>query len=313
MESTGDKARAIVYSLLLHGAIALFILGGLWWTRETRQVVMPGPIIEASLVGPTSAPKPSSRATRPKPATPPPVDAPEPEPPKPEPPEPEPKPEPPKPEPEQAPSPAPPKPDLVDQQKVAALAEQKADDARKEQEAKVRQRQIDLDLEQKAEAERAKKLAEVKKEREAASKKLAVEKAKLEQIQDLKAAQRKKAERDRMNELLEQEAPQAQTGAGGKDDDLTARYAAAIQAQAVSNWRRPEGINSVVCDIRILQIPGGDVISASVSSSCAADELTRTSMEAAVRQQALPYQGYEKVFRREIVLTFCYPLEVCPK
>ncbi len=311
MESFGDKARAVVYSLLLHGAIVLVILGGLLWTRETRTVVMPGQIIEATLVGPTAAPKPRAATPRPRPAAPKPVEPPTPAP---TPPEPEPPaPKPPEPEPEQAPAPVPPKTDVVDQQRVAALAQQKADDAKKEQEAKVRQRQILLEQEQKAEAERAKKLADIKKQREAAAKKLAVEKARLEQLQDRRAAEQSNAEQERLNELLEQESVQAQTGAGGKDDDLTARYAAAIQAQAVNSWRRPEGITSVVCDIRIVQIPGGDVISASVSPSCAADELTRTSMEAAVRQQALPYRGYESVFRREIVLTFCYPREVCPQ
>ncbi len=305
MENAGDKLRAVLYSLLLHAAIVLVMLAGLWWTRETRQVVMPGPIIEATLVGPTAAPKPSARA-RAKPAAPKPVVQPKPEPPKPEPAKPE-------PVPEQAPAPAPPKPDTVDQERVAALAMQKAEDAKREQEAKVRQRQIELEMEQKAEAERARQLADVRKQREAAEQKRKAEEAKLEQLRDLRAAEQSKADQDRLNELLEQEAPQAQTGAGGKDDDLTARYAAAIQAQAVNNWRRPEGISSVVCDIRIVQIPGGDVISATVSPTCAADELTRTSMEAAVRQQALPYRGYESVFRREIVLTFCHPREVCPK
>ena len=307
MESTGDKFRAIGYSLLLHGTIVIFMLGGLWWTRETRPVVMPGPIIEASLVGPTAAPKPSSR--RPARPTPPKPEPPAPTPPKPA----EPTPPSPKPEPEQAPPPAPPKMDTVDQQKVAALAQEKADQAKKEQEAKVKQRQIELEQEQKAEAERAKELADIKKQREAAAKKVALEKAKLEQMRDLQAAQQQKADREHQDALVEQEAEQATTGAGGQDDSLAARYAAAIQAQAVSQWRRPEGIASVVCDIRIVQIPGGDVISAQVTPNCTADELTRSSMEAAVRQQALPYRGYESVFRREVILTFCYPRSECPE
>jgi colicin import membrane protein len=306
MESTGDKFRAIGYSLLLHGTIVLLMLGGLWWTRETRPVVMPGPIIEATLVGPTAAPKPSSkRPARPTP--------PKPEPPAPTPPKPaEPTPPTPKPEPEQAPPPAPPKMDTVDQQKVAALAQEKADQAKKEQEAKIKQRQIELEQEQKAEAERAKQLADIKKQREAAAKKVALEKAKLEQMRDLQSAQQQKADREHQDALVAQEAEQATTGAAGEDDSLAARYAAAIQAQAVSQWRRPEGIASVVCDIRIVQIPGGDVISASVTPNCTADELTRSSMEAAVRQQALPYRGYESVFRREVILTFCYPRSECP-
>ena len=68
IESLGDKLRAIVWSLLLHGAIVLIVLGGMWWTRETRPVVMPGQVIEAVLVGPTAAPKPQARRAPPKPA-----------------------------------------------------------------------------------------------------------------------------------------------------------------------------------------------------------------------------------------------------
>lgn len=308
IESLGDKFRAIVWSLLLHGAIVLLVLGGVWWTRETRPVVMPGQVIEAVLVGPTAAPKPQSRRpAKPTPKPPEPT-PPVPEPPKPEPPKPQ-----PQPEPEQAPPPAPPKMDTVDQQKVAALAQQKAEQAKKEQEAKTRQQQIELEQEQKAEAERAKKLAEIKKQREAAARKVELEKAKLEQLRDIQSAQQQKAERDRPSADTPQEAEQATTGAGGEDDSLAARYASAIQAQAVGQWRRPEGITSVVCNIRIVQIPGGEVISASIQPGCAADEITRTSIEAAVREQPLPYRGYESVFRRDVVLTFCYPLEACPR
>ena len=307
IESLGDKLRAIVWSLLLHGAIVLIVLGGMWWTRETRPVVMPGQVIEAVLVGPTAAPKPQARRAPPNPA---------PKPPEPKPaPKPEPIPEPPqaKPEPEQAPPPAPPKMDTVDQQRIAALAEQKAEQAKREQEAKIRQRQIELEQEQKLEAERARKLAEIRRQREAAARQVALEKARLEQLKDLQAAQQQKAERNRPSVDVPQEAEQATTGAGGQDDSLAARYAAAIQAQAVAQWHRPEGISQVICDIRIVQIPGGEVISAAVQPGCAADEITRTSMEAAVRERPLPYRGYESVFRREVVLTFCYPLEVCPQ
>ena len=56
-----------------------------------------------------------------------------------------------------------------------------------------------------------------------------------------------------------------------------------------------------------MQIPGGDVIQASVSTPCNADDLTRRSIEAAVlKAQPLPYSGYESVFRREIRFTFRY-------
>ena len=293
-ESFADKARAVLYALLLHGLLIGLIALGLLWTTETRTVVMPGPVIEASLVGPTSAPKPSSRKARPK------AERPKPTPPPPKAVE-----EPPKPE--TVPPPEPPKQDLVEQQRIAALAEQKSDELKKEQEEKRRREQILLEQE-KQEAARQKELDQVRKQLADAEKKKNLEKERLKQLQDKRLADQEKAESERANELLEQESKEAQTGAGGKDDDLTARYAAAIQAAVTQNWNRPESIPAGLrCTLLIVQIPGGDVISANVTSPCNADPAARTSIEqAAMRAAPLPYRGYEKVFSREIRFNFKY-------
>ncbi|HQZ61970.1 MAG TPA: cell envelope integrity protein TolA [Dokdonella sp.] len=293
-ESLADKARAVLYSLLLHGVLIGLIALGLMWTTATRTVVMPGPVIEASLVGPTSAPKPTSRKAsarteRPKPTPPPPKVVEE------------------KPKPDSVPPPEPLKQDLIDQERVAALAEQKADEARKEQEEKRRREQILLEQE-KQEAARQKELEQVRKQLADAEKKKNLEKERLKQLQDKRLADQQQAEKERMDELLEQESRQAQTGGGGEDTDLTARYAAAIQAAVTQNWNRPESIPAGLrCTLLIVQIPGGDVISANVTSPCNADPAARLSIEQAVMRAApLPYRGYEKVFSREITFNFKY-------
>ncbi len=293
-ESFADKARAVLYSLLLHGLLVGLIALGLLWTTETRTVVMPGPVIEASLVGPTSAPKPSSRKSKAKPERP-----------KPTPPPPTPAAEPPKAE--TVPPPEPPKQDLVEQQRIDAMAEQKADELKKEQEEKHRREQILLEQE-KQEAARQKELDQVRKQLADAEKKKNLEKERLKQLQDKRLADQEKAETQRTNELLEQESKEAQTGANGQDNDLTARYAAAIQAAVTQNWNRPESIPAGLrCTLLIVQIPGGDVISANVISPCNADPAARTSIEqAAMRAAPLPYRGYEKVFSREIRFNFKY-------
>ena len=41
MESFGDKLRALALAMGLHLACILALLAGLWWTHETRPVVMP--------------------------------------------------------------------------------------------------------------------------------------------------------------------------------------------------------------------------------------------------------------------------------
>ena len=302
METFGDKLRAFALAMALHLLCILALLVGLWWTHETRPVTMPGPVIEATLVGPTAAPKARAGAQKPQPAKPPA----KPEPPKPEPPKPEPKPveqpEPPKPQ-QQTPNELQ-KPSPVDQERVAALAQEKAEQEKREQEEKVRQRQVELEEEKqrKLREEQQKQLAEIRKEREAVEKKLKLERERLAQIED---RNQKQAQAQAAPEA-EHEAPQAQTGAGGQDDDLTARYSAAIQAAVTNNWNRPDNAQAGLrCVLTIAQIPGGDVISVSIGSPCNADPVTRTSIEQAVMKAApLPYQGYEKVFQRNIKFTF---------
>ena len=62
------------------------------------------------------------------------------------------------------------------------------------------------------------------------------------------------------------------------------------------------------CRVRIRQIVGGEVISATADASCPYDEAGRRSIEAAVlRASPLPYAGFESVFRSDINFTFRAP------
>ncbi|MEP7097473.1 MAG: cell envelope integrity protein TolA [Dokdonella sp.] len=302
MESFTDKLRAMSFALGLHVLVVLAMLVGLWWTHETKPVTMPGPVIEATLVGPTAAPKAHSGATKTRPT---PV-KPMPEPAKPEPAKPEPpKPEPPKPDPVKETPAEVQKQDQIDQQKIAALAEQKAEQQQREQEEKQRQRQVLLDQEEKdhkLKQEQQKQLADIRKQREAADRKVKLEKEKLAQLEDIN---KQKAD-DSAQPAAEHEAPRAQTGAAGTDNN--GRYAAAIQAAVTQNWNRPDNAQpGLRCVLRITQIPGGDVIGVTIGSPCNADQLTRNSIEQAVMKAApLPYQGYEKDFQRNLTLNFQY-------
>ena len=89
---------------------------------------------------------------------------------------------------------------------------------------------------------------------------------------------------------------------------LAQQYALAIQAQVTRNWLRPPTARpGLRCTLRIVQIPGGEVISAHIAGSCSGDEATRRSLVAAVeRAGSLPYRGFEEVFEREIDFNFSY-------
>lgn len=286
MESFGDKLRAWILAVLVHLGVVALLFAGLLWTTTTRPLSLPGPIIEAELVGISAAPKAAApRPSRPAPARP---ATPAPEPPKP----PEPKPQPPSQVQNQ---------DRVEREKVAEMAQQKAEDAKRAEEERHRQEQVLLDQQQREERERAKQLAQIRAEREAADKKLKLEKQKLEQLKDLARAKPAPAQ-------PVPEAEQAKSGTNGSDDSLQAQYFAAIQNAVTDNWLRPDSAQpGLRCMLRIVQIPGGDVIGVQLLNPCNADPLTRASIEQAVKRAApLPYKGYEKAFQRQIDFNFTY-------
>ena len=307
MESRHDKARALLFAVLLHGVLFAVMVLGLSWTRTSKPLSVQGGAIEAMLVtdvlpsAPQTSAKPPARP-QPTPAAPPPQPKPEPRP-------------------QQAdapPQPTPqteqPRPDTRDTERAARLAQQQAEEkARQQEQERKRQEQILLDEQRKQEEverkerlrqqqeAREKELAEIRRQREEAEKQRKREAERLAQLEDLRKAQSAAPAPAPDQPLADR------LGNQGTDDSDAGRYMLAIQQVVTSNWRRPEHVRSVNCRLRIIQIPGGEVIQATVLSPCAADDLTKRSIEAAVlRAQPLPYRGYESVFSREITFNFKY-------
>jgi colicin import membrane protein len=271
MAGDDNSLRPWLYSLAVHLAVLVLVSVSIWWTRSTVAVSIPGPIIEATLIGPAQAPAPKKvkQPAKPKP---------------------EPKPEEVKPKAEE-PAPEKPKEDKKDQEKITdQITQQKAEEDAKLQEELRKKEQIELAEKQAAEAEKKKKLEE--------------EKAK--QLADKKAREaEKKAEADRLAAMI---ADEAKTGQEGSDTSLEAQYYADIQSRVTDAWLRPDTTPpGVRCTLEIIQIVGGDVISATVVPPCNADAMTRTSLEQAPRRASpLPYAGYESVFKRKIRFEFKY-------
>jgi len=286
MESISDKTRAFIYALLVHLACIAVMFVGLLWTKAAAPISVPGPIIEAELVGPSAAPKPV--AARPKPAPPKPVEK-----------SPEKPPEPPPPQPAE-----PPKTDAVEREKIAEIALLKAEQDKKAEEEKHKREQTLLDEQQR---ERLKQIEDIKRQREAAEKKRKLEQEKLAQLQDLSKQKPEKAPPQKAQPAVP-EAEQPKTGTNGNDTGLLAEYSAAIINVVKLNWNRPDNAQpGLRCTLRVIQLPGGDVMSAQAVAPCNADQVTRASIEEAVtKAQPLPYKGYEKVFARELTLIFFY-------
>src|SRR5690606_38995991 len=201
-----------------------------------------------------------------------------------------------------------PQPDTVDQDEARrdAISREKAE---KEQEERRRQEQIDLTEQQRQKeaenqrrlaaqsekAERDKKLAELRRQREQAARQADLAEQKLRQLQQAQQRQSSPAP-----------ASQGSPGQGGTSDDLTAKYAAAIQQAVTNQWIRPDTVPlGQKCTLLIRQLPGGEVMDAKVQPGCPFDEAGKRSLEAAVlRAQPLPYRGLESVFNRNLVFHF---------
>src|SRR5690606_26470737 len=134
--------------------------------------------------------------------------------------------------------------------------------------------------------ERERELADIRRQREAAERERKLAQEKLRQMEDRRAAA--------AQEAPSEQPPTPVLGNEGSSDDLTGRYVVAIQQAVERSWTRPETIRpGQKCKVRIVQIPGGEVISATVAPSCPYDVLGKRSVEAAVlRAQPLPYRGY---------------------
>lgn len=318
-ESRADNQRAIVQAIVLHVALFALMFAGMWWTRSAVTVSAAGSPIEAELIDPNalSASMREVLQDRPEPAEEPlPEPLPEPEPvevevaPLPQ-PEPEPLPEDAPTPPQSQPQDFVVEPDTVEQDEVVAEPTPTPADEEKLQEEKRRQAQVDLtEKKRQAEAERTrrlaekaeereKKLADIRRQRAAAARQAELAEQKLKQI----AAARAAAE-SRDNAASSDASPPP--GNNGADAGLQARYAAALQEAILAKWTRPETVPlGAKCRLVIKQLPGGEVMSADVSSPCAYDEQGRRSIEAAVlKAQPLPYAGFESVFARTLTLNF---------
>ncbi|GLQ47174.1 hypothetical protein GCM10007862_22250 [Dyella lipolytica] len=300
---------AVVLSAILHlGIVAFLFLAMLSCTTYDKflsavglpnpisctppPLQLTGPVIEATLIGNTGAPPPKAVKVTPVPNTvPPPPSVPPPTPPQVEPPK----------TPSQLPPP-PEHPDTVDQERVVQDALQKAEDAKKEQEEKERQRQAELDAQAAKKKAEQEKVDELFKQMDAASAQTQKLDTKAKQAKQ-QLADLKNAQENGLPDLPN--AAQRQSGNNAANSSLLSQYLAAIQNAVTQSWTRPDNMPNLPCVVHIVQLPGGNVMSAKVSPSCPYDEAGKRSVENAVlRAQPLPYQGFESVFQREIDFTF---------
>jgi colicin import membrane protein len=203
----------------------------------------------------------------------------------------------------------------AEEQRQKAVEEQRRkveEEARRKKEAQDRLQQLRIERERKLEEERLKQqreLEQIREQREAAERQRKLEQERLKQIEARQQAE--EAEKRRLAEEAErqrQQAAEQKAAQAGRIASLEDEYEAAIKSLVTQNWLRPPTAQSGLrCTLRIVQIPGGEIISAAIAGTCNGDEATRRSIVAAVeRIDALPYRGYEDAFKREIEFIFIY-------
>lgn len=194
----------------------------------------------------------------------------------------------------------------VEQRRQEQLEEQR----KREAQDRLQELRIERDRKQQEEREQQQReLEKIREQREAADKQRKLE---AERLKQLEAQRQREAEQEQQRQQAAEAQRQAEADAqqfrAGRLATLGDEYVAAIAALVTDNWLRPPtaqpGLN---CTVKVVQIPGGEVISSSIVGRCNGDEATRRSILAAVdRAGVLPYRGYEDVFQREIEFIFRY-------
>lgn len=176
------------------------------------------------------------------------------------------------------------------QRKQAAEAEHLAQ-IKREREALAKQRE-----------EEAKRLAEIEAQRKMAEEQ---RRAAEEQLRKAQEEQRRKEAEQALQEQLALEQQQLKAEREQRLQTLREQYIAAIADKVERNWIRPAGaVAGLSCTVQVQQIPGGEVVAASVSD-CNADAIVQRSVQTAVyKASPLPEPPDPALFDRNIIFVF---------
>lgn len=183
--------------------------------------------------------------------------------------------------------------------------EQEADRRRLEQEAEERRER------EAAEAERQRVAAEERRQREEAEKERQREEAERKRLEEIERQrlenERKKeeAEEAERQRLFEQELAEEAERLAAMNSGEMSRYILAIQTKIQQNWIRPaSAMPGLECVVNVRQVPGGEVISATIER-CNGDAAVQRSIEAAVyKASPLPEPDNPALFDRNLRIIF---------
>lgn len=285
---------------------SLLVVGVQCSPKPPQEMIIQAVLLEEPLAG--EKPVTVEEAVKPKP--------PEPE----SPPEPEPKPKP-DPPPPPKPEPVKPDPEKLKQQAEAAEQKLKAEATKREQEQllakvqaeeKIRQAEEKARIEADAKAmrvaeETARKTAEDEARRvalEAEQKRLtAIEDAKRKAVEDAEN-KRKAEEKARAQALAAQLAAEENARMAAIRADSQKLWVRALSEAIRRNWLRPPGADNFSCRLNVKLQVTGQVVSATIISSCGSPVLDDSVIKAVYKASPLPLPTEPSAFVADLNLTF---------
>lgn len=179
-------------------------------------------------------------------------------------------------------------------------------ESRRRADAEAQRKSEDAAAKKKAEAaaaarRKAEAEAAAKRERdEAAARRKAEADAAAKRKADAEARERAQRESELQARLADEERRAAAVASGAR-----VQYVALIQARIQRNWIRPASARSGLrCVVKVTQIPGGEVVGASLGA-CNGDETVKQSIISAVlKSSPLPAPPDPSLFERNLVIEF---------
>ncbi len=192
-----------------------------------------------------------------------------------------------------------PEPDNSEQLRKEAEELKRQDDLRKEREriSRLKKRQQEEEAEKKRREE-----AELERRRQEAERK------RLEDVERQRAENERKrmeAEEAERQRLRDREIAEEQARIDAMNSGALAQYVYAIQQRIQRNWIEPPSARAgLECVVNVRQLPGGEVVGATIGR-CNGDDAVKRSIEAAVfKASPLPEPEDPRLFERNLRITF---------
>jgi colicin import membrane protein len=200
-----------------------------------------------------------------------------------------------------------------EEQERQVVEKQRQDDKRrKADEQRKKEEQLQLADKKKKEEAQRKRQAEEKQKKENAERKRQAEEQRKKEAQAKKENERQDAERKKKAAAAAERQAQLQEQLAEEEQRLTAvqsglldQWIEVIRQRVIRNWRRPPGAKAgLECEVRVSQIPGGEVVSVQMGK-CNGDAAIIRSIENAVyRSSPLPPPADPSLFERTLIFTF---------